>query len=67
MFSVHIDAVLVKNVCKMKKLKFAGNIKTDPSVNLAKSQRNLAAQYGIYVTNILKRKREYQNFGDPLV
>ena len=35
----------------------------------AKCLRNVASQFGIYVgavNNILKRKREYENIGEPL-
>ena len=58
---------LSRNVCKTKK-KLLEELKLIKE-SKAKNPRNLASQFGIavgVVNNILKRKREYENLGDPL-
>ena len=60
-----LETWLSRNVCNTKKIEFAGKVKTDQRV---KSLRNLGSQFDISVgavNNILKRKHEYQNLGDP--
>ena len=66
--SVHTKPGLVEISAKPKNLSFAGKLKLIKE-SRAKSLRNLASQFAIYVgavNNILKRKRRYENLGDPL-
>ena len=65
--SVHMKPGLVEMSAKLKK-KLLEELKLIKE-SKAKNPRNLASQFGIAVgavNTILKRKREYENLGDPL-
>ena len=69
-FSVHIESVLVTLSAKWKTtFKFAGYIKTD-MIKLQKVKVKeiwlVSFIFLLCFENILKRKRDYQNLGEPL-